>query len=151
MTDPIIRFATIDDCQSIYDLILELAIYEKAEDQVKISVEDLKKDGFGDKPLFECIVAEISGKVIGFALFFTNYSTWKGPCLYLEDFAVFPEYRGKGVGKAIFNKLLDLAKKRKVGRFAWQVLDWNTSAIEFYNGYKADLDEAWVNCRINFK
>ena len=149
MSPPHIRFANSDDCQDIYNLILELAIFEKAEDQVEITPEQLKKDGFGNKPLFECIVAEVDNSVVGFALFFTNYSTWKGPCLYLEDFAVLPEHRRSGIGKALFDYLFNLAKERKVGRFAWQVLDWNTSAIEFYKNYKAEFDHEWVNCRIH--
>ena len=150
MTNTLIRFATVNDCPSIYNLILELAIFEKAEDQVQITIEQLEKDGFGEKPLFECLVAEMDGKILGFTLFFTTYSTWKGPCLYLEDFAVLSEARRSGIGKALFDKLLTIAKERKVGRFAWQVLDWNTSAIDFYKNYKTEFDEEWVNCRIHF-
>jgi len=149
--DVVIRPATEDDMEAVHRLITELAIYEKAEDQVVNSVLQLKKDGFGAIKLFDCIVAESQNSVIGFALFYTSYSTWKGACLYLEDFLVTENQRGRGVGKLLFDKVYQIAKERNVGRFEWQVLDWNEPAINFYKKYNAILDPEWLNGKIVFR
>lgn len=146
----IIRDAEPHDMKSVHALITELAEYEKAADQMINTVEQLQIDGFGPNKLFDCIVSEIDGAVVGFALFYTSYSTWKGACLYLEDFLVTEKLRGKGIGKLLFNRVYEIAKARKVGRFEWQVLDWNEPAINFYKKYNAVLDPEWLNGKIIF-
>lgn len=146
----IIRTAKLQDMQAVNDLIHELAVYEKAADQHINTAEQLIEDGFGKHKVFDCIVAELNKKVIGFALFYTSYSTWKGKCLYLEDFLVTEKLRGQGIGKLLFDEVYRIAKKRKVGRFEWQVLNWNTPAINFYKKYNAILDDEWLNGKIEF-
>lgn len=146
-----IRAAEPADMVSVHELITELAIYEKAANQVINTVDQLVEDGFGANPLFECIVAEINDKVVGFALFYTSYSTWKGACLYLEDFLVTENMRGQGIGRLLFDAIYETAKSREVGRFEWQVLDWNEPAINFYKKYNAILDPEWLNGKIMFK
>ena len=150
MRDIIIRTAIAEDMNTVHSLIRELAIYEKAEKEHTNTVEQLILDGFGPNKIFDCIVAEKNNIVIGFALFYTSYSTWKGSCLYLEDFLVTEKLRGKGVGKLLFDKVLSIAKQRKVGRFEWQVLDWNEPALNFYKKYNAILDGEWINGKITF-
>ena len=132
----------------VLDLINELAIYENAADEVTNSVENLINDGFGKNKVFNCIVAEAESKIIGFALYYTSYSTWKGRCLYLEDFLVTEQWRRKGIGKLLFDRIHEIAKEEKVKRFEWQVLDWNQPAINFYKKYNANLDETWINCKL---
>lgn len=146
-----IRKATPNDMPAVHGLIRELAIYEKAEEQHTNSIEQLTEDGFGPNKVFDCIVAEKDGIVVGFALFYTSYSTWKGKCLYLEDFLVTESMRGLGIGKLLFDEVLQIAKNRKVGRFEWQVLDWNEPALNFYRKYNANLDGEWVNGKIIFE
>jgi len=146
-----IRPATQNDMHTVNDLVHELAVYEKAGEQHINSTEQLIEDGFGPNKVFDCIVAELNGTVVGFALFYTSYSTWKGKCLYLEDFLVTEKLRGKGIGKLLFDEVYQIAKKRKVGRFEWQVLDWNEPAINFYKKYNATLDGEWKNGKIEFK
>lgn len=146
-----IRPATPNDMQAVNDLVHELAVYEKAGEQHINSTEQLIEDGFGSNKVFDCIVAELNETVVGFALFYTSYSTWKGKCLYLEDFLVTEKLRGKGIGKLLFDEVYQIAKKRKVGRFEWQVLDWNEPAINFYKKYNATLDGEWLNGKIEFK
>ncbi len=143
-----IRKAKPTDMDAVFGLIKELAIYENAEDQVTNSVENLIEDGFGSNAVFNCLVAEVNQQVIGFALYYTSYSTWKGRCLYLEDFLVTESWRRKGVGKLLFDEVYQIAKETKVKRFEWQVLDWNEPAINFYKKYEANLDETWVNCKL---
>lgn len=149
--DVSIRKAVKDDMASVLELIKELASYEHALEQVENTAEQLQEDGFGDQAVFECFVAEDANQIIGFALFYTSYSTWKGKCLYLEDLLVTNAYRRKGVGKMLFDKVLQTAKERGAGRFEWQVLDWNEPAINFYKKYNADLDPEWINGKIFLK
>ena len=144
----LIRPATKDDMKAVHALIIELAIYENAEEQVSNTVEQLKRDGFGESKVFDCLVAELDEKVIGFALFYTSYSTWKGTCLYLEDFLVTEEHRNKGIGVKLFERVYQIAKDRNAKRFEWQVLDWNEKAINFYKKYNAELDAEWINGKI---
>lgn len=151
MVLPIIREAKPEDMVAVHDLIHELAVYEKAGDQHINTAEQLVKDGFGADKVFDCIVAELNEKVVGFALFYTSYSTWKGKCLYLEDFLVTEKLRGKGIGKKLFDEVLEISKSRDVGRFEWQVLDWNEPALNFYKKYDANLDSEWINGKIEFK
>lgn len=143
-----VRFATPEDMPVVLDLIKELAAYEQAASEVKNSSAQLIKDGFGNNPAFECVVAERESEVVGFALFFTSYSTWKGKCLYLEDLCVKESLRRNGVGKKLFDFVLQLAKDRKMKRLSWQVLDWNESAISFYKKYDTVLDPDWINGKI---
>jgi GNAT superfamily N-acetyltransferase len=146
-----IRTATPKDMQAVNNLIHELAVYEKAGEQHINTTEQLIEDGFGPNKVFDCIVAELNGTVVGFALFYTSYSTWKGKCLYLEDFLVTEKLRGQGIGKLLFDEVYQIAKNRNVGRFEWQVLDWNEPAINFYKKYNATLDGEWLNGKIEFK
>lgn len=143
-----IRFANPDDMKSVLDLIKELAVYENAGEQVTNTVAQLIEDGFGSKPTFECIVATDKEQIVGFALFYTSYSTWKGNCLYLEDLLVTESRRREGIGALLFEMVLSIAKERGAKRFEWQVLDWNEPAINFYKKYKADLDPSWINGKI---
>ena len=149
MNDTIdVRWAVAEDMPRVLELITELAVYEKEEDQVENTVPQLVEDGFGPKPTFECIIAEKAGQVIGFAIFYTSYSTWKGNCLYLEDLLVTEQHRRLGVGKLLFDFVLNLAKSRGAKRMEWQVLDWNEPAINFYKKYNADLDPTWINGKL---
>ncbi|MEN9303445.1 MAG: hypothetical protein RL264_1874 [Bacteroidota bacterium] len=144
-----IRAAEPKDCQAIFGLIKELALYEKAPEQVTNTAEQLEIDLFELK-ICSAIVAEIENEVVGFALFYTNYSTWKGACLYLEDFYVKETLRRKGIGEALFQAVVAIAKERKVRRMDWQVLEWNQPAINFYLKHNAVLDSEWVNGRFFF-
>ncbi len=149
MSHPIIiREAIQNDMAKVHELICELAIYENAEKEVSNTVEQLIEDGFGDNKVFDCIVAQENETVVGFALYYTSYSTWKGASLYLEDFLVTESKRGLGIGKLLFNAVYDCAKQRKVKRFEWQVLDWNEPAINFYKKYETVFDKEWINCKI---
>ena len=143
-----VRSATAQDMPSVFELIKELARYEKAADQVKNSVEQLTEDGFGKNPAFECLVAENENNIVGFALYFNKYSTWRGKCIYLEDLCVSESFRQKGIGTLLFDEVLKIAKERKMKRLEWQVLEWNTPAIEFYKKYKANLDPEWINGKL---
>lgn len=146
-----IRPALAQDMHAVHELVKELALYEKAPSAVLTTPEEFIKDGFGHRPWFDCIVAELEdGNIIGFALFYTNYSTWKGKCLYLEDFIVSEQYCGIGAGRALFEAVVAEAKNRNVRRMDWQVLDWNETALEFYRKFGATLDAEWVNGRLFF-
>jgi GNAT superfamily N-acetyltransferase len=144
-----LRPAIIADVPVIFDLIKALAEYEQLSHAVTGSIEALEKDLFGDRPVAEVILAEWSGEIVGFALFFTNYSTFLTKSgIYLEDLFVLPEYRRRGIGKAFFHYLARLANERNAGRLEWSVLDWNESAINFYRQMGASLLEEWRICRI---
>ncbi len=145
-----IRPATIADAQSIHDLIYELAVFEKAPEQMVNSVDDIKRDGFGSKPAFICFMAEYEGQVTGMSLCYIRYSTWKGQVLYLEDLVVKEAFRGRGIGKALFNHTIDYAKANGYARVSWQVLDWNQPAIDFYSKSGASFASEWLNSWIEF-
>ncbi len=146
-----IRPATAEDMDAVHLLIKELAEYENAPNEVITTVSQLKKDGFGKNKVFDCLVAIDSNKhVIGMALFYTGYSTWKGRTLYLEDFLVNEKYRQLGIGQQLFDAVVNEAKVRGVKRMDWQVLNWNKPAINFYKKNKALLDEEWTNGRLFF-
>lgn len=145
-----IREAKRGDEGAIMDLIRALALYEKAPEQVSSTAEDLGKHLF-DERICDAIVAEEGEQIVGFALFYTNYSTWKGKCLYLEDFFVLPEYRMHGIGSQLFDEVVRIAKERKVRRMDWQVLEWNEPAIKFYQKKNAVLDPEWINGRFFFE
>lgn len=144
-----IRNAERQDAKAIHGLIVELAIYEKEPDAVSNTVDQLEKHLFDEK-VCSAIVAEKDGQVIGFALYYTSYSTWKGKCLYLEDFYVQPNHRKTGTGSALFEEVIKRAKEMKAARMDWQVLEWNQLAIDFYKKFEADLDPEWLNGRFHF-
>jgi GNAT superfamily N-acetyltransferase len=144
-----IRSATVNDVGLILQFIRELAEYEREPQAVTASEADLVRDGFGPSPKFRVVIAEWDGQPAGFALFFHNYSTWQGrPGLYLEDVFVRPEFRGKGIGKTLLVYLAGLAVRENCGRFQWQVLDWNTPAIEFYQSLGARVMKEWLTMRV---
>ncbi len=147
---PIIRKANRSDVAAIFGLIQELALYEKAPEQVTNTAENLAFDLF-DKNLCEAIVAEFNTEIVGFALYYTSYSTWKGACLYLEDFYVKEAKRKHGIGQLLFDEILLIAKSKNVKRMDWQVLEWNEPAIRFYQKQQALLDPEWLNGRLFFE
>jgi len=147
--NPTIRKAERSDVAAIFALIQELALYEKAPEQVTNTADQLAIDLF-EKDRCEAIVAEKENQVVGFALYYTSYSTWKGACLYLEDFYVIESERQHGIGQLLFDSVLETAKDRKVQRMDWQVLTWNEPAIRFYEKQNAILDPEWLNGRLFF-
>ena len=148
-SDLILRLAQPEDCDVLFELIKGLAEYEKLTDAVTGSALQLKEHLFGSKKYAEAILAEISGKTAGFALFFHNYSTFlTQPGIYLEDLFVLKEYRQKGIGKALLTKLATIAVERNCGRLEWSVLNWNEPAKAFYQHMGADILEDWRICRV---
>lgn len=146
-----IRMAVKEDCTRMMELIKELAVYEKEPDAVTVSFDHFVEQGFGQKPIWWAYVAEVDGKVEGFALWYIRYSTWKGTRLYLEDLLVTEKMRGHGIGKLLFDRLIDECKEKKYSGMMWQVLDWNEPAINFYKKYAdVNFDGGWLNCSINF-
>ncbi|NOT51509.1 MAG: GNAT family N-acetyltransferase [Chitinophagaceae bacterium] len=143
-----IRRARKEDCPRLLELITELAIYEKAPHDVTVTLEHFTESGFGKNPVWWTFVAEENGIIQGFALYYIRYSTWKGQAMYLEDILVTESARGKGVGKSLFDRLIEEAKERKFNRIIWQVLEWNEPAINFYKKYNAEFDPEWVNCQV---
>lgn len=141
-----IRRAVKEDCARIMELVHELALYEKAPQEVTVSMEHFIESGFGANPVWWAFVAEVDGKVQGFALYYIRYSTWKGQRMYLEDFYVAEDKRGNGLGKLLFDRLIEEAKERNLNGIMWQVLDWNEPAINFYKKYDTVFDGEWVNC-----
>lgn len=146
----VIRRAVKEDCIRMMELIQELAVYEKEPKAVTVSFDHFVDCGFGDKQVWWAFVAEVDGNVEGFALWYIRYSTWKGTRLYLEDLLVTEKLRGQGVGKLLFDKLIEEAKEKKYSGMMWQVLDWNEPAINFYKKYsEVNFDAGWLNCSIN--
>lgn len=143
-----IRNAVKEDCPRMMELIVELAEYEKAPDQVTVSFDHFVESGFGNSPVWWAYVAEVDGIVQGFALWYIRYSTWKGQRMYLEDILVTEKMRGNGLGKLLFDKLIEECRSRNFSGMVWQVLDWNEPAINFYKKYNAHFDAGWVNCSI---
>ena len=145
-----IRLAQPADAADIHRLIFELAVYEKAPEQMVATLEQIENSLFSEKPTAFCHVAEVEGKIVGMALWFLNYSTWLGkPGIYLEDLYVKPEYRGRGYGLAMLKHLAALCVERGYGRFQWWVLDWNTPAIEFYKSQGAIAMDEWTVYRVS--
>lgn len=140
-----IRVAEQEDCPRLLELIHELALYEKAPEEVTVTIDEFTDAGFGENKVWKAFVAEDNNIIIGFALYYTRYSTWKGCRLYLEDFIVTEEYRGKGAGKLLFETVIQEAKDKNYNGMVWQVLDWNEPAINFYKRYAADIEAGWLN------
>ncbi len=168
-----IRKARKKNLPSVLELINELAVFENARREVKVTVKELQRDGFGKKKLFECFVAEgfspipskgegaDGNKIVGIALYYIKYSTWKGRCIYLDDLIVTKSMRRAGIGKKLFEEVVEVAKKMpalrglasggKVRKLEWQVLDWNKPAIAFYKKYSTVFDNEWVTCKLVFE
>ncbi|MFM7672295.1 MAG: N-acetyltransferase family protein [Bacteroidota bacterium] len=144
-----IRRAKKDDCPRLLELIQELALYERAPQEVTVTLEHFTESGFGDQPIWWAFVAEENGFTHGFALYYIRYSTWKGQTMYLEDIIVTENSRGKGIGKLLFDQLIEEAKQRQFKRIVWQVLEWNEPAINFYKKYQATFDPEWWNGSID--
>ena len=144
-----VRASKPGDEQSIYDLVKALAVYEKAPDEVINTPEQIAKDLFENEICY-AYVAEDNNLIIGFALYYVSYSTWKGKSLYLEDLFVLPEFRKEGVGGLLFDEVVATAKRWNVKRMDWQILDWNEPALSFYKKKNAHLDSGWVNGRLFF-
>ena len=138
-----IRKGNPEDMKAVLDLIQDLADFEKEPDAVVVTVEDLIRDGFGTVPLFHVFVAEVESEVVGIALYYYRYSTWKGKTIHLEDLIVKDKMRGKGVGYALYSEIMKQGKKDGVRRIEWAVLDWNTPAIEFYEKSGAKVYDDW--------
>ncbi len=149
-TPIIIRKATAEDCPRMLELVLELAIYEREPDAVTVTEAHFTESGFGEHPVWWAFVAEQEGVVVGMALYYIRFSTWKGQRMYLEDLLVTEKARRHGIGTMLMQALIDEAKEKQYSGIAWQVLDWNEPAINFYKKLDASLDGEWINCTLNF-
>jgi len=145
----IIRKAIKEDCTRLLELISELALYEKAPHEVTVTMDHFMESGFGKHPVWWAFVAEVDGKVEGFAMYYIRFSTWKGQRMYLEDLLVTEKMRGQGLGKLLFDRLIEEAKELQFNGIVWQVLEWNEPAINFYKKYQASFDPEWINCSIS--
>lgn len=145
----VIRNAVREDMSAVYDMVYGLAVYEKEPEAVTTTVETFEK--VFDEKLVDVHIAECDGKVVGMSLFYMTFSTWKGKCLYLEDFYVLPEYRKFGIGQKLFDVFLEEAKKQGATMTKWQVLDWNEPALSFYKKNAATIEKNWWNGKIFLK
>ena len=144
-----IRKGIKEDLPSALELIKELADYENSLQEVTIKLEDLENDGFGDHPYFWFLVAENNTEIIGLSFFGIRYSTWKGKILFLEDFVIKKNYRRLGIGSKLFEETIKICKTKNLNGMAWQVLDWNSSAIDFYKKYNAVISTDWLNGKLS--
>lgn len=144
-----LRIAIKEDCPQLLELVKELALFEKAPEEVTVSLQEFEDAGFGSNPIWKAFVVEDNNAIIGFALYYVRYSTWKGNRLYLEDLIVTENYRGKGIGKLLFNQVIQEAKELGFSGMVWQVLDWNEPAINFYKKYEADITSGWLNAALS--
>src|SRR6202034_1941623 len=145
----VIRRASAEDAGQILEFIRALAAFERAPDAVEAKAEGLVRDGFGPRAFFECLIAEYDGQTAGFALYFFNYSTWVGrPGIYVEDLFVLPEFRRKGIGRTLLKQVATIAVENGCQRLQWEVLDWNTPAIDFYRAIGAEFLDEWRNVRL---
>jgi GNAT superfamily N-acetyltransferase len=144
-----LRIAQKEDCPRLIELVNELALFEKAPEEVTVSLQEFEDSGFGNNPVWKAFVAVDNDVIIGFALYYIRFSTWKGRRVYLEDFIVTEEYRGKGVGKLLFERIIQETKELGYSGMVWQVLDWNEPAIGFYKKYEANIEEGWLNASLS--
>ncbi|MEI6021933.1 MAG: GNAT family N-acetyltransferase [Bacteroidota bacterium] len=144
----IVRKGRESDIAATLNLIRELAHFELAPDEVEVTESQMLNWGFGQEKIFDFFVAEKNNTILGMALYYYKYSTWKGKCIFLEDIIVTKNARREGIGKLLFDEVLKVAKREKVKRLEWQVLNWNTDAIAFYENYNANLDNEWSNGKL---
>ncbi|MBL7751713.1 MAG: GNAT family N-acetyltransferase [Chitinophagaceae bacterium] len=144
-----IRRAVKEDCPRLLELVNELAVYERAPQEVTVTLEHFVESGFGPSPVWWAFVAVEEGMILGFALYYIRYSTWKGQRMYLEDILVTEKARGKGIGKLLMDRLVIEAKEKRLSAIVWQVLEWNEPAINFYKKYDTWFDAEWVNVGMN--
>ncbi|MCC8035148.1 MAG: GNAT family N-acetyltransferase [Rikenellaceae bacterium] len=144
-----IRGAEREDCPRLLELVRGLAQYEKASHEVTISLREFEESGFGEGKIWDALVAETDGKIVGFALWYIRFSTWKGKRVYLEDIFVEPGYRGLGAGKMLFEALMEESRRLGISGMVWQALDWNEPALGFYRKYGARFDGQWINCSLD--
>jgi len=140
-----LRVAKKEDCPRLLDLVHELAVFEKAPEEVTVTLDEFEEAGFGSRPVWKAFVVEADDFIVGFAIYYVRYSTWKGCRLYLEDLIVTESWRGKGIGKILFDRLIQEARELGFNGMTWQVLDWNEPAIKFYNKYEAAIEDGWLN------
>src|ERR1700712_4623202 len=144
-----IRIAKKEDCPHLLDLVHELALFERAPEEVTVTLKEFEDAGFGNKPVWKAFVAEADGLVVGFALYYIRFSTWKGCRMYLEDFLVTEPMRGRGIGKLLFDQLIIEARDMGFKGMVWQVLDWNKPALNFYAKYQASVEAGWLNAALS--
>lgn len=145
-----VREALPGDLPEVLELVKELARYERAEGEVEVTLEQMLAWGSGVAPAFGCFVLELDERVIGAAIYYYKYSTWKGRCFFLEDIVVKETYRNQGYGRRLFDAVAQLAKREGVKRLEWQVLEWNAPAISFYRKLGSSFDGEWINCRLTY-
>lgn len=145
----IIRKAAEKDMPHVFNLIKELAVFEKAPNEVTNTVADMIRDGFGKEKVFDSTVAELDGEIVGMAVYHFKYSTWKGKGVYLDDIIVTEKHRNKGIGKLLFEEVIRYSKSAGAKQLHWQVLDWNEAAISFYRKYNPSFDSEWINCKLS--
>ncbi len=145
-----LRRAVKEDCKRMLELVKELALFERAPDEVTITLEHFTDSGFGEKPVWWAFVAEENNTILGFAMYYIRFSTWKGQRLYLEDFIVTEEARGKGIGRMLFERIIEEVKEKGFSGMMLQVLNWNEPAIQFYKKYNLVIDDGWLNASLNF-
>ncbi len=150
MKQALIRIAHKEDAPVLMELIRELAIFELAPNEVTVTLDEFIDAGFGTHPVWKAFVAEVDHQIIGMSLFYVRYSTWKGKKLYLEDLIVTEKYRKTGIGKLLFETTLQYGQENNFKGMVWQVLDWNESAIKFYDKYQSKYDAGWLNGSIDF-
>jgi GNAT superfamily N-acetyltransferase len=144
-----LRKGTKEDVPAAYNLIIELAIFEKEPEAVTNTIEKMHEDGFGENPIYGFFVAENEDNIVAMALYYFRYSTWKGKRLYLEDLIVTEKYRGNGLGEKLLVKIIEEAKNTNCTGAMWQVLDWNEPAIKFYNKFGVRYDKGWYNVHLD--
>lgn len=143
-----IRRAVREDCPRMLELVKELATFERAPDEVSVTLQHFEESGFGLNPVYWAFVAEENGFIVAFALYYIRYSTWKGQRMYLEDILVTESHRGRKIGQMLMDRLIIEAKEKRLQGITWQVLEWNESAIKFYSKYNPVFDDEWTNCSI---
>ena len=148
MQNIIIRRAKKQDCPRLLELVKELAEYEKAPQEVTITLDEFTDAGFGENPVWWAFVAEVNGVIHGMALYYIRFSTWKGKRMFLEDIYVTVEMRRKGIGRLLFEQLIIETKEKELKGMVWQVLEWNHPAIHFYQQYHTHFNSEWINCQL---